>query len=92
MGRAALACPSAPAYGEGVSDIDPGAGWVARSADALRDLGFTLLNSDHPAAPGGSQLLVALRSEPTLRHFDPEALSFWVARSLTLVLLVTRTP
>jgi hypothetical protein len=62
-----------------VTEIDPGAGWVARSADALRDLGFTLLNSDHPAAPGGSQLLVALRSQPTLRHFDPERLTCWVA-------------
>ncbi|MCI0584878.1 MAG: hypothetical protein L0227_18645 [Chloroflexi bacterium] len=62
-----------------MTDIDPGAGWVARSADALRDLGFTLLNSDHPASPGGSQLVVALRSQPTLRHFDPELLTCWVA-------------
>ena len=62
-----------------MTDIDLGAGWVARSAEALRDLGFTLLNSDHPSAPGGSQLLVALRSQPTLRHFDPELMTCWVA-------------
>lgn len=61
------------------TDIEPGAGWLARSTDALRDLGFTLLNSEHPAAPDGSQLLVALRDRPTLRHFDPEQLTCWVA-------------
>jgi hypothetical protein len=49
------------------------------AADTLRDLGFTLLNSDQPAAAGGSQLLVALRAEPTLRHFDPERVDCWVA-------------
>jgi len=48
-------------------------------AEALENLGFTLLNSDRPAAEGGSQLLVALRDRPTLRHFDPEAASIWVA-------------
>ena len=64
-----------------MTDTEPGAGWVAPSAEALRDLGFTLLNSDHPAAPGGSQLLVALRSRPTLRHFDPELVNCWVAAS-----------
>ncbi|OGO52199.1 MAG: hypothetical protein A2V84_09390 [Chloroflexi bacterium RBG_16_70_13] len=59
----------------------PGVDWAATAADALRELGFTLLNSDRPAAPGGSQLLVALRDRPTLRHFDPERISCWVAAS-----------
>ena len=62
-----------------MTDIASAAGWAALSADALRDLGFTLLNSDHPAAPDGSQLLVALRNQPTLRHFDPELMTCWVA-------------
>lgn len=48
------------------------------AAEALRDLGFTLLASDRPAAPGGSRLLVALRDRPTLRHFDPEVVRCWV--------------
>jgi len=65
----------------GVIDTDIEAGWVTTSAAALRDLGFTLLNGDRPAAPGGSQLMVALRDRPTLRHFDPEAVSCWVAAS-----------
>jgi hypothetical protein len=52
---------------------DPAA-WASAAADLLADLGFTLINSHHPAAPGGSHLLVALRDAPTLRHFDPESL------------------
>lgn len=60
-------------------DLAPPPAWAAEAADALRDLGFTLINSDRPAAPGGSQLLVALRDRPTLRHFDPEAVNCWVA-------------
>ena len=59
----------------------PTAGWAAPAAAALRDLGFTLLHSDRPSAPGGSQLVVALRDRPTLRHFDPEQLTCWVAAS-----------
>ena len=53
--------------------------WAAATDRLLADLGFSLINSDRPGAPGGSNLLVALRDRPTLRHFDPEALSFWVA-------------
>jgi len=64
-----------------VNDIDPAADWAAATADALRDLGFTLLHSDRPAAGGGSQLLVALRDRPTERHFDPEQVTCWVAAS-----------
>jgi hypothetical protein len=63
--------------------------WVPNAVEDLRELGFTLLNSDRPAAPGGSQLLVALRDRPTLRHFDPEQITCWVAaaergRALTI--------
>ena len=53
------------------------ADWPAAAAYLLSDLGFSLINSDRPAAPGGSHLLVALRPEPTLRHFDPEAMTYW---------------
>jgi hypothetical protein len=54
--------------------------WAAAAGRLLAELGFSLVNSDRPGAPGGTNLLVALRDRPTLRHFDPEALSFWVAR------------
>lgn len=62
-----------------MTGTDPAGNWVAATAGALHTLGFTLLNSDRPAAPGGSQLLVALRDRPTLRHFDPELIKCWVA-------------
>jgi len=72
-----------------MTDIAMAADWAASSAEALRNLGFTLLHSDRPAAPGGSQLLVALRARPTLCHFDPEQVRCWVAadgrgRSVTI--------
>ena len=53
--------------------------WVATASEELAALGFTLLNSDRPAARGGSELLVALRDAPTLVHFDPERITCWVA-------------
>ena len=53
--------------------------WAADAGEALRNLGFTLRNSDRPSSTEGSQLLVALRDRPTLRHFDPERLTCWVA-------------
>lgn len=54
--------------------------WARAAARLLVDLGFSLINSDRPAAAGGSNLLVALRDRPTLRHFDPEVVSFWEAQ------------
>ena len=53
--------------------------WAAAAAAALASLGFTLINSDRPGALGGSMLLAALRAKPTLRHFDPEVITCWVA-------------
>jgi hypothetical protein len=57
----------------------PTENWQGAAAETLATLGFTLLNSDRPGAPGGSQLLVALRDRPTLQHFDPELVTCWVA-------------
>ena len=54
--------------------------WAEATARLLADLGFSLINSDRPGAPGGSNLLVAFRDRPTLRHFDPEQMSYWVSR------------
>ena len=44
---------------------------------ALADLGF-LAHSDLPDRPGPAYLLVAIRSIPTLHHYDPERIEFWV--------------
>jgi hypothetical protein len=45
----------------------------------LADLGF-LSSSDLPDRPGPAWLLVALRDAPTLRHYDPEAVDYWVSQ------------
>jgi hypothetical protein len=53
---------------------------VARSLDLVRHWGFV----SHVAAAGGtdrSWLLVALRPAPTLQHFDPERVEYWVTEA-----------
>jgi hypothetical protein len=59
---------------------DPTDDWAARSAALLADLGFTLdhVATDLPA--GGADLHIGLRDRPTLRHFDPEVVAYWVER------------
>jgi hypothetical protein len=47
------------------------------AAASLADLGF-LARSDLPDRPGPAYLLVALRERPSLHHFDPEAVEYWV--------------
>jgi hypothetical protein len=56
--------------------LDAGEAWPAPAAGLLANLGFTLINGSQPGTRG-SHLLVALRSQPTFRHFDPEALTFY---------------
>lgn len=46
-------------------------------ARRLADLGF-LAGPDLPDRPGPAYLLVALRDTPTLRHYDPERIEYWV--------------
>jgi hypothetical protein len=58
-------------------DLADPARWGAAAAALMADLGFSLVNGDEPTAPGGANLLIALRAEPTLRHFDPEEVSWW---------------
>jgi hypothetical protein len=54
-------------------ELDP-----ASAAPLLTDLGF-LASSDLLDRPGPAYLLVALREAPTLRHYDPEAIEYWVS-------------
>jgi hypothetical protein len=51
--------------------------WATGAGRLLADLGFSLVNGDDPDAPGGANLLVALREAPTLHHFDPELITYW---------------
>ena len=46
----------------------------------MAELGF-LASSDLPDRPGPASLLVALRDVPTLRHYDPESVEYWVTRA-----------
>jgi hypothetical protein len=52
--------------------IDP-----ARAARLLARWGF-LADPDLPDRPGPAYLLVAIRAQPTLRHYDPELVEYWV--------------
>jgi hypothetical protein len=56
------------------SPIDP-----ALAAGLLGEWGF-LAHPDLPDLAGDAYLLVALRDEPTHRHFDPERVDVWVSR------------
>jgi len=51
---------------------------LARAADVVRDLGFSIVTGVDADDPAATNLVVALRDEPTLRHFDPEVVSYWV--------------
>lgn len=51
---------------------------TARAADELAALGF-VVHADLPDRPGPARLLVALRDQPTLRHYDPELIEYWVS-------------
>jgi hypothetical protein len=49
------------------------------ASERLADLGF-LAGPDLPDRPGPAFLLVALRDAPTLRHYDPERIEYWVTQ------------
>ena len=51
----------------------------APAARRLADLGF-LAGPDLPDRPGPAFLLVALRDQPTFRHYDPERIEYWITR------------
>jgi hypothetical protein len=59
-------------------DDDPS--WLrdADIADRMAHWGF-LAHPDLPDGPGPAFLLVALRPAPTLRHYDPEVVDYWIA-------------
>jgi hypothetical protein len=66
--------------------IDP-----AIAAGQLADWGF-LAHADMPDGAGDAYLLVALRDQPTFRHFDPERVELWVTRGGRGVpLVITRS-
>jgi hypothetical protein len=61
--------------------LDAGGDWLADAAGELDHLGFVLRDGSRPAAVPGPRLLIALRDNPTLEHFDPEVVTFWEAHA-----------
>ncbi len=59
--------------------IDWGGDWLTETRDELAHLGFVLRDGSAPGVMPGPRLLVALRDHPTLEHFDPEVVTYWVA-------------
>lgn len=55
--------------------------WPERAASLLANLGFQLVEPDRTAGDEACSLLVALRPTPTLRHFDPESIEYWIAEA-----------
>ncbi len=60
-------------------DLVSGGPALREAAARLARLGFLVVNGSHPEATGSAQLLVALRSQPTLEHFDAELVEHWVS-------------
>jgi hypothetical protein len=58
--------------------LDWGGDWLAEAAADLANLGFVLRDGSVPGSVPGPRLLVALRAAPTLAHFDPEEVTYWV--------------
>lgn len=50
--------------------------WPEATAALLADLGYRLIEPERVAGDD-SHLLIALRDRPTLRHFDPEAMTYY---------------
>jgi len=50
----------------------------AAAAAEVATLGF-VVHSDLPDRPGPARLLIAIRERPTLRHYDPELVEYWVS-------------
>lgn len=51
--------------------------WLDQAGRILANLGFELVEADRTGGDAASHLLVALRPQPTLHHFDPEAIEYW---------------
>ena len=54
------------------------AGWLDQATRILENLGFELLDPDRTRGEEAGHLVVALRPQPTLAHFDPEKIDYWV--------------
>lgn len=63
------------------TSIPDDAGWIGRARSVIHDLGFSIVTAVDRLNPAATELVVAVREAPTLRHFDPEVVDFWVPES-----------
>ncbi len=54
-----------------------GPAWIHEAARLIADLGFEVITGEHPGTPTATDLVIALREKPTLRHYDPEEIQYW---------------
>ena len=63
-----------------LTDSDPAVGLAATELAGQVDHWGFVAHPDLPDRPGPAFLLVALRPAPTLQHYDPEAVDYWVTK------------
>lgn len=61
--------------------VEWGSDWLEETATELAHLGFVLRDGGMAGSMPGPRLMVALRDQPTLEHFDPEEATYWVAHA-----------
>jgi hypothetical protein len=52
--------------------------WLEQVGRILATLGFALIEPDRKRGDENSHVVVALRAQPTLQHFDPETIDYWI--------------
>ena len=52
--------------------------WLAGAGQILANLGFELVEPDRARGDETSHLVAALRPQPTLHHYDPESIDYWI--------------
>ena len=55
--------------------------WLDQASKILANLGFELVEPNRPRGDETTHLLIALRAQPTLAHFDPEKVDYWATES-----------
>jgi len=55
--------------------------WLEQAEKLLAGLGFCLTEADPAHGVDAAHLLVAIRPQPTLAHFDPERVEYWATES-----------
>ena len=53
--------------------------WLEGAGKILSNLGFELVEPDRTSNDETSHLLAALRPQPTLQHFDPDTIDYWIS-------------